>query len=64
MSEKDAPAAPEQDPEGLDDLVTALRELAEAQRRLLARLTEVQQLQEMHQQMAAEAEAGRPRVLH
>lgn len=63
MSDKDAPAAPGQSPEGLDDLLAALRELAEAQRRLLARLTEVQRLRETQQQVA-EAEAGRPRVLH
>lgn len=62
MSEQDATAAPAI-PEGLDDLLTALRELAAAQRRLLARLTEVQRLREAQQQVA-QAEAALPRVLH
>ena len=63
MSEQDATAAPGTVPGGLDDLLTALRELAAAQRRLLARLTEVQRLREAQQQVA-EAEAASPRVLH
>lgn len=63
MSEEGSTPAPGMRPEGLDDLLTALRELEAAQRQLLARLAEMQRLQQVQRQVA-QAEASQPRVLH
>ncbi|HEX4882067.1 MAG TPA: hypothetical protein VFV18_06960 [Porticoccaceae bacterium] len=63
MSEEDCTAPGRVRPEGLGDLLTALRELEAAQRQLLARLAEIQRLQQVQRQLA-QAEASQPRVLH